>query len=83
MCCKKMDTSEQVALNADSFLHGPVLINTRMDQQLPLTDLKYGLGTDVPSSSLDAILHNNSDPHFYAEALKKETVINMLLCLGS
>ena len=72
-----MDTSEQGALNADSFLHGPVLVKAEMKQTLPLLSPTSSLGPDLPNKLLDFTSGHNLTRPSSVRPAKKEMVMNM------
>ena len=72
-----MDSSQHAAINAQPFLHAPVLNKAEMRQTLALPDPRCSLGADVPADLFDRATASNFKPPSHGEGVKKETVINI------
>jgi len=72
-----MDALASATVDAESFLHGPVLMNTEMDQGPPLADRRYSLGANLPKKLLDGAAASRSTTPSSGEHIKEEMVISI------
>ena len=72
-----MDSSQHAAINAQPFLHAPILNKAEMEQTLALPDPRCSLGADVTADLFDRATASNFKPPSPGEGVKKETVINI------